>query len=402
MSDLLNISESPRYDESITRKAYHTYTPFIESYNINDVIRICIQNQDLILLPSESVLYVEGTLFDDKGSANDNVQLTNNCVAFMFDEIRYELNGIEIDHVRNLGITSSMKNYISINPHESAMFRNAGWSITDNRALKISDGLFNYCVPLAMLLGFAEDYKKIVPNAKHELVLIRAKTNNNSVATTIAGYQFKINKIAWKMPHIALSDAHRLKLYQTIQGSRPIQMSFRSWDLYEYPNLPNSTHHIWRVKTSTQLEKPRFIIFALQTNKMNNIKETPSEFNHCKLSNFKVHLNSEVYPYDNLNVSYESNRYALVYHMYSKFQESYYGISSSPLLDSNKFKNVAPIMVVDCLHQSEVIKSGPVDVKIEFETLNGGIVDNTSAFCLLLHDRLVEYSPLNGDVKKLV
>ncbi|EGI59882.1 hypothetical protein G5I_11944 [Acromyrmex echinatior] len=30
--------------------------------------------------------------------------LINNCVAFMFDEIRYELNGVEIDHNRNVGI----------------------------------------------------------------------------------------------------------------------------------------------------------------------------------------------------------------------------------------------------------------------------------------------------------
>ncbi|KAJ8949037.1 hypothetical protein NQ317_005818 [Molorchus minor] len=113
MNDLLNISDSPRYDEIITRKSFHTYSPFIESYNPSDTIRICVQNQDLILLPSESILYVEGTLTDKDGQGQDTIRLNNNCVAFMLDEIRYELNGIEIDHSRTLGITTSLKNYIS-------------------------------------------------------------------------------------------------------------------------------------------------------------------------------------------------------------------------------------------------------------------------------------------------
>jgi len=29
--------------------------------------------------------------------------LGNNCVAFMLDEIRYELNGVEIERNRNVG-----------------------------------------------------------------------------------------------------------------------------------------------------------------------------------------------------------------------------------------------------------------------------------------------------------
>jgi len=35
--------------------------------------------------------------------------IESNCVAFMFDEIQYELNGAEIDRIRNVGITSTLK-----------------------------------------------------------------------------------------------------------------------------------------------------------------------------------------------------------------------------------------------------------------------------------------------------
>jgi hypothetical protein len=407
MSNLLDISEAPRYDESITKKTFYSYSPYTESYNTSDIIRISIQNQDLNVLPSESFLYIEGTLLKKDGNfpPGNALQFVNNCVSFLFDAIRYEINGVEIDHSRNLGITTSLKNYISLDRDESFRLLNAGWRLEDNGLIKLSNnGVFNFCVPLKMLLGFAEDYNKIIPNAKHELILIRARSNNNSVYTTTLGDDYKLNidKIIWKVPHILLNDNERLKLYQTIQSARPVQMSFRSWDLYEYPNISKSAHNIWRVKTSNQLEKPRFIIFALQTNKMNKTQANPSQFGHCQLTNLQVHLNSEIYPYDKLNVSYEDNRFALIYEMYARFQQSYYGYKSTPLLDITKFKNAAPIVVVDCSHQNEVIKSGPVDVMIEFETNVGGIIDNTSAFCLLLHDRIIEYTPLSGETRKLV
>jgi hypothetical protein len=129
--------------------------------------------------------------------------------------------------------------------------------------------------------------------------MIRERSNNNSVHTTTLGddYRLNIDKITWKVPHILLNDNERLKLklYQTIQSTRPLQMSLRSWDLYKYPNISKSAHNIWRVRTTNPLEKPRFIIFALQSNKMNKTQANPSHFDHCQLTNLQVHLNSEIY-----------------------------------------------------------------------------------------------------------
>ena len=111
--------------------------------------------------------------------------LGNNCVAFIFDEIRYELNGVEID--RNVGITSTLKNYVTVSSDRSVILRNAGWD-----ALTTAAGYFNFCVPLYILLGFCEDYKRVVINARHELILIRARNDNNCLmgdpATELTNY----------------------------------------------------------------------------------------------------------------------------------------------------------------------------------------------------------------------
>jgi len=79
-------------------------------------------------------------------------------MAYLFNEIRYELNGIEIDRTRHLGVASDLRNYISIKRNQQFLLQNSGWSIDDD--LKIEKGNFNFCVRLNLLLRFAEDYNK--------------------------------------------------------------------------------------------------------------------------------------------------------------------------------------------------------------------------------------------------
>lgn len=178
-------------------------------------------------------------------------------------------------------------------------------------------------------------------------------------------------------------------------------MSFRSWDLYEYPLLANTSNHNWSVKTSNQLEKPRFVILALQTDRKNQQGRDYSKFDHCDLMDVKLHLNSESYPYDDMNLKFGENRFALLYSMYANFQQIYYDRVPQPLYSRPEFLLYAPIAVIDCSHQNEAIKTGPVDVKIEFKT-SDNIPNGTSAYCLILHDRIIEYNPLTSEVKKIV
>ena len=208
-----------------------------------------------------------------------------------------------------------------------------------------------------------------------------------------------ISKLQWKIPHLTIDDKTWLILYNTLNSSHPIKITFRSWDMYEYPVLPATTHHSWTVKTSNQLQKTRFVIIALQIARINRREIDASKFDHCRLTDVRVHLNSDTYP--DLNLDFERDRYAILYNMYSKFQEAYYdGQQSQPLLSWADFKEYGAISVIDCSHQNESIKSGPVDIRIEFKT-SVQIPADTKAYCLLLHDRIIEYNPFTSEVKKL-
>lgn len=106
MSNCNIVLEKPQIDSSIMRKEIHSYSSYLQSFQNNNEIRITIQNQDLYALPSESLLYIEGFVTKDDSTVSLSMKLQNNCVAHVFDEIRYEINGIEIDCTRYLGYSS--------------------------------------------------------------------------------------------------------------------------------------------------------------------------------------------------------------------------------------------------------------------------------------------------------
>jgi len=192
-------------------------------------------------LPCESFLYIEGKLtINREGAAQATVILGNNCIAFMFDEIRYELDGMEIDRNRNVGITNTLKNYVTVSSNRSVILRNAGWDAHTDM-----NGYFNFCVLVYMLLGFCEDYRRVVINIHHELIFIRSRKDNNClIGNSELEPAIDIFKIQWRMPYVSLNEINKLSLLRTLESGRYLNMGFRSRDLYEFPLLQRTTKHV--------------------------------------------------------------------------------------------------------------------------------------------------------------
>ncbi|XP_043474353.1 uncharacterized protein LOC122506305 [Leptopilina heterotoma] len=380
---ILDINLPIIFDESIAHCEVHAQQLYTSStYNNSDEIRITVQNQDHCLLPSKSSIHISGKLVKLDGTAVANTNLICNGVCNLFEELKYELNGVEIDKNKNVGLTSLMKSYVSLNATQNKLLENVGWLEVNNdeSTLTNAHGYFDISVPLSMLFGFAEDYQKVIVNAKHELILTRARNDNNAVVQTAPLEEFKIviEKIEWLLPYIKLT-----------------------WELYEYTLLPATPKHIWSVKTSTQLEKPRFVILGFQRNRKNNTALNSSHFDHCTISDVKLYLNAQCYPYGNMNLNIDQNQYSTLYEMFTNFQASYYGKETQPLLTKKEFLQYAPLIVIDCSKQNESLENGPVDIRLEFEAKDN-FPAHTSAYCLILHDRIVEYKPISGIVKKIV
>ena len=150
-----------------------------------------------------------------------------------------ELNAIEIDKCKNVGFTSLMKGWLSLNQSQSSMIENAGWIDVQETERKINNdaGYFEVVIPLSMILGFDEDYRKIVVNAKHELILVRSRNDMSAVVQTGVGegqarrfetFKIVLLRIEWLMPYVVASDSYKIQLLDYVGKDRAISMSFRT------------------------------------------------------------------------------------------------------------------------------------------------------------------------------
>ncbi|KAJ8665319.1 hypothetical protein QAD02_006981 [Eretmocerus hayati] len=113
------------------------------------------------------------------------------------------------------------------------------------------------------------------------------------------------------MPHVQLNDVLRLNLLRLLQRNSFIPMYFRQWEMIEYPLLQENDKTVWAVKSTNNLEKPRYIVLAFQTNRKGNKKASAVQFDNCKISNLKLFLNAELYPYESSNVVWEESLFRI-------------------------------------------------------------------------------------------
>ncbi|KAJ8914111.1 hypothetical protein NQ315_014308 [Exocentrus adspersus] len=210
--DILNVNGGIYFDDSVTSAEKHTHQAYASiSLNNNDEIRIPIQQEDLYTLPNQSslyrplskyqprthywdTLYIEGKLLKTDNTPSRTAKFVNNGVMLLFDKIRYEIGGYVIDRVRNPGLTSIIKGYVSFNKNAAQHLQNSGWFLYNNEQSNIVDdnGNFNVVIDLSTIFGFCEDYRKIILNMRQELVLIRSNSDTNAIINSTENESVKV------------------------------------------------------------------------------------------------------------------------------------------------------------------------------------------------------------------
>lgn len=403
--DVLDVLRKVRVDNSVVEREFHNHIPFgSPKYGNNDEIRIVVPEIDKLTLPSESELLIEGKLrlTNDETKNSATASLIHNAAAFMFSSIRYVISGVEVDEVRNVGITSTMKGYFSYSPSYLNKLENCGWDFSTGKAPVLdSKGNFSICVPLKMLMGVAEDFNQVLLNVSQELVLKRCADDSDVIINPVTTESVKliIDTIIWRVPHVKVGMKQELAMTKLANRNQLMEIFFRGWEIHENPGVPETTRHSWSIKTAPQLETPRFIILGFQTAKKGKLDQNMSRFDAINLTEVTVYLNGKRYPYENVYADFDDNRISVLYNMYSRFQEIYYGYNySEPMLKLNQFK-LCPLVGIDCSHQDDAIHRSGVEVRIEFTTKNN-VPKDTVLYCLILHNKLYEYSPFNKVVQR--
>ena len=408
-NEIFELGERPQYDDSILEIKTIDYHPIIGTNlnSDNSEINIIIENQDVFALPSKSCLYVEGTLKDNTGAVYtnaDNISLIKNGIMYLFKNIRYELSGRSIENVNNPGISSVIKGLLT---YDRTFGDKNGlqmcWNLSHSRLQEYiiqksnPKGSFSFVIPLKHIFGFCEDYTKVIYGIKHQLTMLRNQDNDALYKTpaTVTDGKINLTKLIWMMPQIMPNDFAKLKLYKQIENRIELPIAFRQRQMDKISLPKDCTTFSWRLLTTSI--RPRFIIVAFQTDRDNNQQKDPSKFDHCNLFNIKAVLNSESYPGGtDLNLNFTTNQFAKAYQLMENFKQEFYN-ESNVCMDPKEFKSIYPLFVIDCSRQSERLKQGIIDIKLEMQ-FSSAVADKTVCHALVISDREVS---LKSDGNKM-
>ena len=111
--DIVHITEKPEIDQLIERYEYHSYEPITGTdLNRPGELRINTETQDLFTHPSESYLVFDDKLVENADDAvyadADVIALTNNAMMHLFNNMKYQLSGQEIESLFHPGHATTM------------------------------------------------------------------------------------------------------------------------------------------------------------------------------------------------------------------------------------------------------------------------------------------------------
>src|SRR6476469_2703384 len=449
MTTELDILEPVEYDNSIESKHYVDYTHQSQD-NLNTLgspIIIEINAGDNYILPSDSVLYIKGQLVRANGNPYDNdaeVALVNNAMMFLFSDIRYSIGNMNVESINNPGQVTTILSYLSqpddfntssglnmcwckdttnnadsikyvrsaavpaggiaaglLTPSENPNY-NQGFVVRKGHLMDADPrGSFSFVIPFKHIFGFG-DYNKVMYNVKHLLTLTRMTSDNLAIhrAAGVDNGKIVLSNITWKVPHVEPEKVKLFKLRSIIETKQSFPVAFTA-RTYESTMVSQTQNFSSRLNSMSGVEKPRWIIVCFQTDRNNSQEQNPAIFDHVNITNALFYINGKKYPMYDINSDFARNDYSMLYEMFDRFKQEFYGFNSlvgGTQVNISAFKKLFPIIVFDVRHQSEKVKEGTATIILNFQ-FSENVPANTMSYAVTLSDRMYK---LNSDVKNLM
>ena len=251
-------------------------------------------------------------------------------------------------------------------------------------------GNFSFIIPFSHIFGFSE-YDKVLYNMEHILKFTRGDDNlpihrGNGVT---AG-KILLTDIRWVIPQVIPSPVKRTQLLELVKNKTLIPLHFCARSDGHTTVNTDVRSFDWMLNSSAGVEKPRWIILGLQTDKIRTQEQNPAIFDHANLTSACVKLNGDRYPSDYIDINFTRNDHVKLYEMAENFKKDYYGINNligGMQINLLSYKNLYPIIVFDVRHQSEQVKSNIMSIGLELR-FEQPIPAETHLYTIIISDRL--------------
>ena len=408
MEDILKINEKTVEDNAVSSYQYWEFNPQNGS-NLNRPGEILIHcyPQDEYFHPAESYLLFEGAIMHGKEAikAESKVTLTNNAMMYLFRMIEYSLNGTTMESLYYPGRGTTMKKLLKNSMDSPGLL--SMWEkdssttlVADtNSGLKIRmdyttvnpvpPGTFSCIVYLSDIFGFAENYNKVLYGMRQTIRLVRKGDNDALLRNDSVDYSVNLTKLSFMQAIVKPDDEYKMKLYSSIQKKETISMSYYEHSVESIQLDKGVREFSW--KLGVRNTRPRFIIFAMQTDKGEDQTKNGSLFDHAKISNFYALLNAQRYPSVDYDIDFVKMRFARAYRDTMTFFSEYYNVDpviTGSQLSPLEYWKLYSVFAIDLSHQSEKIKEPVIDITLKM-FFNGAVEDKTLCYALIMSERLI-------------
>ena len=124
----------------------------------------------------------------------------------------------------------------------------------------------------------------------------------------------------------------------------------------------------------------------------------PALFDHCHLRNCRLYLNSEVYPYEGLNLDFDKDKYSIAYKMMQHCRKSL-SERDGAAISREDFKGKMPLICFDVSHFDAHVKNAITDVKVHLE-FNAAPPGATTICLLIVSEQIIHYNPFTNIVQR--
>ena len=422
MNSILKVNDSYSIDESIANYETYAFYP-ITGTQLNNPgsITVTVQNSDNWYHVSNSWLEFEGQLKKSGATggnygANDLITFANNGILYLFDNIKYLLSSTEIESVFNPGTVSNILGLASNSTSFSTGLIQCWAQDTDNNAADTNLGFkarrsfvsssapigsFRFAVPLSHILGFAQDYERVLFGFTHTLVLTRSSSDSNALfrktdtstpTENVPNGQVNLTQIRWMLPRVSPSDVARYELLKQIKAETILNVGFRMRQCIS-TSVPDSTQFTWRLGVRSSPEQPRYIFLAFQTDRAENQEKNFATYDHCNLTSAHALLNNDRYPCNDFTTDFAKNHYDFLYHEFSSFIQKFYKVDklvTNTMVDPLTYKSLYPIVMFDVSRQSERLKSQVTDITLRIN-FSANPTAKTVAHVIMISDRKLRF-----------
>ena len=337
------------------------------------------------------------------------IRLTNNGLAYAFQEARLSTSTTDLEHNKYVGqISTIMRVIYSRDGDLLSQFVNLNEEIAANEAATPDNirstslnkmlitnhedanrGIIKAQLSLKHIFGFCKSFKKVTKNLGFRIIFKTANLQNNIYTTIAAATQFIVTNNSLYLFALFLipTTETQLMFNESIQNN--YRIFFDEW----YTERRIVTDQIFQVDigSAQSVNSPKYLICAHPTeaksalpNKRNDI----SRFDNINVRKYFIEIDGQRYPRDSVLTNYAQNDSIDQYRDIKLFYKEYVGEELlNPFVSYTDMKNKYPIQVIGLRYQADHITPEKIQLFEEYRADPA----NARLYVILIRRREIEF-----------